>query len=414
MHTSLVCASCRKPHAIDRLQNLCTACGLPLLAEYDLASLAGRFTVDAVRRRSERSMWRFLEVLPAADADDVVSLGEGQTPLLPCVARGPFDAFENLYIKDEAFNPTGSFKARGMSAAVTRAKALGAKTVALPSAGNAAGAATYYAAKAGLQCFLFMPEDTPPANITECVVGGARVSLVNGLISDCGKLVRQGVERFGWFDLSTLKEPFRIEGKKTMGYELAFDLADAAGSERLQLPDVVFYPTGGGTGLIGMWKAFDEMQRLGWIGAERPRMVVVQAAGCAPIVRAFEAGAERAEMFPNAHTVASGLRVPGAIGDFLMLKVLRESRGTAVTIGDDELLNGVRELAQYQGVYACPEAGAVWKAAVKLRESGWLDPAERIVLFNTGSGLKYNHLFPPSGLQRLDHRDPACLERIAP
>ena len=412
MHTSLTCAACGRPHEIDRLQNLCTACGKPLLVDYDLDSLRGRFTLEAVRRRPIRSMWKFHDVLPVNDPSEAVSLGEGVTPLIRTRRRGPFADFPNLYIKDEAFNPTASFKARGMSAAVTRAAALGAKTVALPSAGNAAGAATSYAAYAGLECYIFVPADTPPANITESAVGGAHVYLVNGLISDCGKLVRQGCQRFGWFDLSTLKEPFRIEGKKTMGYELAFDLADAHGSDALRLPDVIFYPTGGGTGLIGMWKAFDEMERLGWIGSERPRMVVVQAEGCAPIVRAFEQSADHAEIFPNAATVASGLRVPAAVGDFLMLRVLSESRGTAVTVTDAELLDGTRELARYQGNYACPEAGAVWKAAQKLVASGWLDPADEIILFNTGSGLKYNHLFPPPDLPALDHNDPNCLDRI--
>ncbi|MGH7128648.1 MAG: threonine synthase, partial [Planctomycetaceae bacterium] len=379
----------------------------------DLESLKGRFTPDVVRRCEVRSMWRFHEVLPVNGPDEAVSLGEGLTPLLRCRRRGAFERFERLYVKDESFNPTASFKARGMSAAITRAVALGVKTVALPSAGNAAGAATYYAAQAGIDCYLFMPEDTPPANITEAVVGGARVFLVNGLISDCGKLVRQGCERFGWFDLSTLKEPFRIEGKKTMGYELAFDLAADRGTEELQLPDVIFYPTGGGTGLIGMWKAFDEMQQLGWIGDKRPRMVVVQAEGCAPIVKAFDEHAGHAELFPNAHTVAAGLRVPAAIGDFLMLDVLRESQGTAVSISDEELLEGVRELASMQGLYACPEAGAVWKAAEKLLDDGWMSPSETVVLFNTGSGLKYNHLFPVRNLPVLDHRDPDCLEAVA-
>lgn len=420
MHNSLRCAACNLEHDVDALQNLCRECHKPLLAGYDLASLKGSFTPEVVRNRATRSMWRFREVMPTDDEAGIVSLGEGCTPLLKCERRGAFENYEHLWIKDEAFNPTGSFKARGMSAAVTRAKALGASVVALPSAGNAAGAATYYAAKAGMQCYLFMPEDTPPANIIESVVGGANVFLVNGLISDCGKLVKQGCERFGWFDLSTLKEPFRIEGKKTMGYELAFDLA-AANSQSpitnhqspLALPDVIFYPTGGGTGLIGMWKAFDEMEQLGWIGSKRPRMVVVQAEGCAPVVTAFEQGADHAEMFPNAHTVASGLRVPAAVGDFLMLKVLRESNGTAVTVSDDELLEGVRELSQQQGVYACPEGGAVWKACEKLAADGWLQPSERIVLFNTGSGLKYNHLFPVGDLPNLDHTDPNCLDAVA-
>lgn len=412
MHTALTCSATGESYSIDQLQNLSRA-GKPLLAGYDLQTLRPSFTPQVVRRRTIRSMWRFWEVLPVDSPDQAVSLGEGSTPFLPCRRRGPFEAFEHLFIKDEAFNPTGSFKARGMSAAITRAVALGAKVVALPSAGNAAGAATYYAARAGLECYLFMPADTPPANIVESVVGGAHVYLVNGLISDCGKLVRQGCERFGWFDLSTLKEPFRIEGKKTMGYELAFDMADLAGSETLQLPDVIFYPTGGGTGLIGMWKAFDEMEQLGWIGPERPRMVVVQAEGCAPIVRAFEQGADHATMFENAHTVAAGLRVPAAVGDFLMLDVLKESKGTAVSVTDNELLEGVRELSKLQGIYACPEGGAVWKACQKLAADGWLSADERIVLFNTGSGLKYNHLFPVGDLPMLDHTDANCLDVLA-
>ncbi len=412
MHTSLNCAACGADHAIDELQNLCSSCGKPLLVGYDLESLAGRFTPELVRSREVRSMWRFLEVMPASDWSEVVSLGEGQTPLLRCRAEGVFEGFTNLWVKDESFNPTGSFKARGMSAAVTRARSLGVSCVALPSAGNAAGAATYYAASAGMDCVLFMPEDTPPSNIIESAVGGARVHLVNGLIGDCGKLVGAGRERFGWFDLSTLKEPFRIEGKKTMGYELAFDLAAAAGETALQLPDVIFYPTGGGTGLIGMWKAFDEMERLGWIGSFRPRMVVVQAEHCAPVVRAFESGAESAEPFENARTVASGLRVPAAIGDFLMLRVLSESGGTAVSVSDEALLEGVREMSCGQGMFVCPEAGAVWAAAKALRSSGWLGADERIVLFNTGSGLKYNHLFPPSDLPTLDHLDPGCLDGL--
>jgi threonine synthase len=413
MHQTLTCSLTGESYPVDRLQNLSRA-GKPLLAGYDLAALRGRFTPEVVRSRTIRSMWRYWEVLPVDSPEEAVSLGEGLTPLLKCERRGPFAPFENLFLKDESFNPTGSFKARGISAAITRAKALGVKVVALPSAGNAAGAATYYAAQAGMQCYLFMPEDTPPANIVESVVGGARVFLVNGLISDCGKLVRQGCERFGWFDLSTLKEPFRVEGKKTMGYELAFDFADeSAGRLRLTLPDVIFYPTGGGTGLIGMWKAFDEMQQLGWIGPERPRMVAVQAEGCAPIVKAYRDGVEFAPLFPNAHTCASGLRVPAAVGDFLMIRAIQASHGTAVTVSDAELLEGVRELARLQGVYACPEGGAVWKAAQKLLAEGWLQPHERIVLFNTGSGLKYNHLFSTEGLPRLDHMDERCLDRLA-
>ena len=412
MHVSLTCGMCGTDHSAGELQNLCMECQKPLLAQYDLDAIKNTFTPDAVRSRSIRSMWKFWDVLPVNAPSEAVSLGEGLTPLLSCNRRGPFEAFENLFIKDESFNPTGSFKARGMSAAVTRAKALGVSTVALPSAGNAAGAATYYSRRAGMACALFMPEDTPPANIIESHVGGAAVYLVNGLISDCGKLVREGSGQFGWFDLSTLKEPFRIEGKKTMGYELAFDMADVAGTTELQLPDVILYPTGGGTGLIGMWKAFDEMERLGWIGPERPRMVVVQAENCSPIVDAFEAGNEHAPLFENASTVAAGLRVPIAVGDFLMLRALKESSGTAVKVSDKSLLEGVREMSEHQGVFACPEGGAVWKAAQQLLESGWIKPEEKVVLFNTGTGLKYNHLFDVSGLPNLDHTDPACLGSI--
>lgn len=416
MHSRLSCANCGLEHDLTQLQNLCRTCQRPLQAGYDLSGLRSSFTPEIVARRSDRSLWRFAEVLPVASRAEAVTLGEGGTPLLPCERRGPFAPFTRLSIKDESFNPTGSFKARGMSAAVTRARSLGVKTIALPSAGNAAGAAAYYAARAGMRCILFMPQDTPPANIIESVVAGAEVYLVNGLISDCGKLVRQGCDRFGWFDLSTLKEPFRLEGKKTMGYELAFDYAvGTAGNElKLKLPDVIFYPAGGGTGLVGMWKAFQEMEALGWIGSARPRMVLVQAEGCAPIVRAFEQNARHAPLFPNAATVASGLRVPVAVGDFMMLEAVRASGGTAITVSDSELLAGVDELSRHQGIFACPEGGAVWKAALRLLETGWLAPDLEIVLFNTGSGLKYSHLFEPRGLPVLDHTSPGCLDTVKP
>jgi threonine synthase len=399
MHTALHCALCGLEHDLHKLQNLCTKCNKPLVASYDLARLrADGFTPDVVRQRAERSLWKFREVLPLADGQSPITLGEGQTPFLKCARRGACAQFERMYIKDEGTNPTASFKARGMTTAITRAAALGVEHVALPSAGNAGGAAAAYAAAAGMTCHVYMPIDTPPANIIECQVAGADVQLIQGLINDCGKLVKEGCAQHGWFDLSTLKEPFRLEGKKTMGYELAFDFteAEAAGSHPrglLRLPDVIFYPAGGGTGLVGMWKAFDEMEQLGWIGRERPRMVLVQAAGCAPIVRAYEAGQEFAELFPNAATVASGLRVPVAVGDFLMLRAVRESQGTCVAVSDADLLAGVRDLAATQGVFACPEAGAVWHAAQHLRETGWLRADESIVLFNTGSGVKYTHLF---------------------
>ncbi len=372
------------------------------MAEYRLDELAENFTPAQVRSRRERSLWKFAEVLPVSHSKDAISMGEGVTPLLSVRGRGPLSNFRRLFVKDESFNPTGSFKARGMSAAMTRAKALGTRAVALPSAGNAGGAAAAYAARAGMQCVVLMPEDTPASNILEATVAGARVVLVKGLINDCGKLVRQACERFGWFDLSTLKEPFRVEGKKTMGYELAFDFAEEGENGRLNLPDVIFYPTGGGTGLIGMWKAFDEMERLGWIDRRRPRMVAVQAENCAPIVRAFQQGLQHAEVFPNASTVASGLRVPAAIGDFLMLQAIRVSKGTAIAVSDQDLLAGTIEMSQAFGNFVCPEAGAVWSAARRLAEERWIGPDERIVLFNTGTGLKYGHLFPPGNLPVID------------
>lgn len=412
MHTTLECSLTGETYATDKLRGLSRS-GKPLLARYDLKSLRATFTPDAVRQRRERSMWRFHDVLPVNSPSEAVSLGEGMTPLLPCELRGPFRQFANLLVKDESFNPTQSFKARGMSAAITRAVALGVKTVALPSAGNAAGAATAYAARAGIECVIFVPEDTPPANILESACGGARVCLVNGLISDCGRLCRAACDRFGWFDLSTLKEPFRIEGKKTMGYELAFDLADHRSSSGLQLPDVILYPTGGGTGLIGMWKAFDEMQQLGWIGPERPRMVVVQAEGCAPIVKAFHDGTTSAPMFPNAHTIASGLRVPAAVGDFIMLDILRQSHGTALTVTDDQLMQGVEELARWQGLHCAPEGGAIWMAAQQLTDSGWIKPDETVVLFNTGAAVKYNHLLRCDNALKLDHTNPSALDALA-
>ena len=412
MHTTLECSLTGEIYDHCKLQGLSRA-GKPLLARYDLAALKGRLTPSVVRARSERSMWRFYDVMPVDSPEQAISLGEGLTPLLTCCRRDVFRNFENLLVKDESFNPTQSFKARGMSAAITRADALGVKTVALPSAGNAAGAAAAYAARAGMKCVIFVPEDTPPANILESACGGAQVCLVNGLISDCGRLCRAACDRFGWFDLSTLKEPFRIEGKKTMGYELAFDLADLRKTSELQLPDVILYPTGGGTGLIGMWKAFEEMEALGWIGPKRPRMVVVQAEGCAPIVKAFRDGATSAPMFPNAQTVAAGLRVPAAVGDFIMLDILRRSHGTALTVTDAKLMQGVEELARYQGLHCAPEGGAVWMAAKQLKDSGWIAPHETVVLFNTGAAVKYNHLLKCENAVRLDHTNPHCIDQLA-
>lgn len=324
-------------------------------------------------------MWRYEEVLPAADP---VSLGEGMTPLIHARRLGAKLRLNRLFVKDEGLNPTGSFKARGLSAAVSRAKELGAKKLAAPTAGNAGGALAAYAAQAGLPCVIVMPADTPAANVMECEAFGADVRKLDGLISDCGRYVAERTPKEGWFEVSTLKEPYRIEGKKTMAYELWEQFGG-------NLPDVIFYPTGGGVGLIGMWKAFVEMEAMGWIGRERPRMVSIQAAGCAPIVKAFRKGSETAEFWENASTIASGLRVPKALGDRLILKVIRSSGGTALAISDDEMLAAGRELASLEGIFAAPEGAATVAAARQLVSDGWLAPGATVVLFNTGCGYKY-------------------------
>jgi len=351
---------------------------MPLLARYDLGR--ARQTLNPARLASrERTMWRYREVLPPGPA---VSLGEGMTPVLQARCLGSRLGLEKLFIKDEGLNPTGSFKARGMSAAVTRAKTLGAKWLAVPTAGNAGGALAAYAAAAGLPAVIVMPADTPAANVVECEAFGARVVKLNGLISDCGRYVAEHKDKEGWYAVSTLKEPYRIEGKKTMGYELWEQFEG-------RLPSVIIYPTGGGVGLIGMCKAFDEMEVMGWIGRERPRMVCVQAAGCAPIVKAWEEAKAASEAWPNPTTVASGLRVPKALGDFIILRMLRETNGTAVTATDEEMLAAGRELAAAEGVFAAPEGAATLVAARKLAASGWIRPQESVVLFNTGCGYKY-------------------------
>ena len=380
--THLECSACKKQHDWRRLQNVCAACGKPLFAVVDLAGASRELTREKLATR-ERSLWRFRELLPLPKDADPVSLGEGGTPLLRAKA---FAGDLDLWIKDESLNPTQSFKARGMSVAVSMAKYLGAKKLAAPSAGNAGGALAAYAVRAGLEAHIFMPRDTPRANIVECREVGADVTLIDGLITDCGAEIARRKDKEGWFDMSTLKEPYRIEGKKTLGYEIA-------GQLNWKLPDVILYPTGGGTGLIGMWKAFDEMEKLGWIDNNRPRMFSVQASGCAPIVRAFEAGDRFAAEFPNAHTVAAGLRVPKAIGDFLMLNILRESKGGAVAIDDDEMIRTVREVGSKEGLFVAPEGAACFAALKKLRASGKIDIGERVVIFNTGSGIKYLDCF---------------------
>ena len=357
---------------------------MPLLARYDLVKAGTTLTRASLKSR-RTDLWRYEEMLPLQSDDFRLALGEGWMPLLKA-HFGDRIGCASTYIKDESLNPTGSFKARGLALAVSRAWELGARSIAIPSAGNAGSALAAYCAAAGIQAHVFIPKDAPPAFAAEARAYGARVELVDGLITDCAREVREGVERYGWFDVSTLKEPYRIEGKKTMGYELAeqFDW---------HLPDVIIYPTGGGTGLVGMWKAFDEMQQLGLVGSKRPRMVSVQAENCSPIVKAFHAGAHKAEPWTNAKTVADGLRVPSAIGDFLMLQALHESHGTGVTVSDAEMIEYARVMAAGSGVFPGPEGAATLAAQIKLLDCGWLKGDETVVLFNTGTPLKQIHLW---------------------
>jgi threonine synthase len=373
----LKCTNCGKLFDAGVEQHICI-CGKPLFARYDLKQAAETLNLKNLSSRA-RTLWRYAEVLPAGEA---VTLGEGMTPLLAAPRLGASIGLQHLYVKDEGLNPTGSFKARGMTTAVTRAKQLGAKTLAAPTAGNAGGALAAYSAAAGLAAVIVMPSDTPVANVMECQAFGAKVIQIDGLISDCGKYVAEHKDHEGWYDVSTLKEPYRVEGKKTMGYELWEQFGG-------KLPDVILYPTGGGVGLIGMCKAFDEMQEMGWIGAERPRMVAVQAAGCAPIVKAWEAHRDKADFFPNAATLASGLRVPGPLGDLLILRMLKQTQGIALAVTDDEMLQAGKELASQEGIFAAPEGAATVSAARNLADKGWIKPHETVVLFNTGTGYKY-------------------------
>jgi threonine synthase len=327
-------------------------------------------------------LWRYRELLPLQDEANLISLGEGFTPMLNAKKLGAELGLRRLWIKDEGQNPTGSFKDRGMSVSVSRAKELGVTKAAIPSAGNAGGSFAAYAARAGIEAHVFMPRDTPLANQIEARQYGARVTLVDGLINDCGRIIAEKKAAEGWFDLSTLKEPYRVEGKKTMGYEIAEQLG-------WLLPDVIIYPTGGGTGLIGMWKAFSELEELGWIGAARPRMVAVQASGCAPMVRAFEENRNIAEPWKNARTIASGLRVPQAVADFLMLQAIRESHGTALSVDDREMLEEIPRIGNAEGIFFCPEGAACVAALRRLIKTGWVGAGEEVLLFNTASGLKY-------------------------
>jgi threonine synthase len=377
----LECAACGNRATADTLQNLCPACSAPLLVRYDLEALARTWRPADLAGRAP-GVWRWREVLPIHPGEEPLTLGEGGTPLLRSRSIGPALGMSRLAFKDESCNPTLSFKARGLAVAIHRARALGARHVAIPSAGNAGSATAAYCAAAGMPCTVAMPSDTPQPILDECRAHGARVELVEGTIADAGAWVRERAAQERWFDVSTLREPYRLEGKKTMGYELA-----EAG--RWTLPGAIVYPTGGGTGLIGMWKAFDELEALGWIGGARPRMISVQAAGCAPIVQAFEAGTARAEPVRDPHTAASGLKVPSAIGDFLILAAVRASGGAAVAVEDGALLDGARRLASEEGIFASPEAGATIAALPGLLESGVLDPEAVTVCFVTGHGIKY-------------------------
>ena len=385
----LECSACGLHHEWSRLQNVCLSCQKPLFAIVDLAAASRTLTREALATR-EKSLWRYRAVLPLPDNVEPISLGEGGTPLLR--ASGSCRTNDtNLWIKDESLNPTQSFKARGMSVAVSMAKYLGATKLAAPSAGNAGGALAAYAARAGLEAHIFMPSDTPRANVIECRELGAHVTLIDGLITDCGAEIARRKAKDGWFDMSTLKEPYRVEGKKTLGYELAEQC-------EWQLPDVILYPTGGGTGLIGMWKAFNEMEALGWIGGKRPRMFAVQAVGCAPIVRAFEAGDKTAAEIPGARTLAAGLRVPKAIGDFLILNILRQSNGGAVAVADEEMIHAALEVGSKEGLFVCPEGAACFAGLTSLRSAGKIASGERVIIFNTGSGIKYLECYEHGGI----------------
>jgi threonine synthase len=385
--THLECSACGTEQDANTLHTVCPACGKVLYARYDLEAAAREMTPAALATRPW-DLRRYAEILPVRDMAAAPLLGEGGTPLLPAPALGREFGIERLLVKDEGQNPTGSFKARGLGMAVARAKELGAASVAIPSAGNAASAMAAYAARAGLPAYVFMPADAPAVTKAECAVYGSKVFLIDGLINDAGKVAREVGPDFGWFDVSTLKEPYRAEGKKTMGIELVEQLG-------WRVPDAIIYPTGGGTGIVGMWKAFAELEAMGLIGAKRPKLIVVQAEGCAPIVRAFARGERHADLWQGAVTMAAGLRVPVAIGDYIILDAVRESGGTCLTVSDAELMAGVDLAARHEGLYVAPEAGAAFVAVPKLRASGVLNQDDEVVIFATGSGLKHTDLVTP-------------------
>ena len=378
--TNLECTYCNATYSADEANRLCSECGKVLYPRYDLEAASAALDREMLKDRPA-NMWRYFEVMPVRDPANVVTLGEGFTPIFKAERFGPQMGCSDLHIKDEGVNPTASFKARGLSAAVSKAKELGITKITMPSAGNAAGAMTAYAAKAGIKSYVFMPQDAPESNQKEVVITGGELNLIDGLISDAGVLSRARAAEEGLFDVSTLQEPYRVEGKKTMGYEIA----EQSG---WTLPDAIIYPTGGGTGIVGMWKAFAEMEAMGWIGSRRPKMFAVQAEGCAPMVRAFEQGDEFAEPWQDAQTIAPGIRVPGGIGDYLILNAIRESGGGALTVSDREIREYMGYVARAEGMFICPEGAATAAALEKLLSDGLLDPDENILLLNTGSGLK--------------------------
>jgi threonine synthase len=380
--TELRCSGCNKEYSTEKIHTYCPECQSTLLVKYDLSAARRHTDRNEISRRL-KGMWRWHEFLPVVDPANQVTLGEGDTALLPLSSLGKTLGLNHLFVKEESSNPTGSFKARGLSSAVSKAKELGIEKVIIPTAGNAGGAMAAYAARAGMKSMIYMPKDTPSANIIESRIVGAEVVLIDGLISDAAGMAGAKAREEGWFDVSTFKEPYRTEGKKIMGYELAEQF-------NWDLPDVIIYPTGGGTGLVGMWKAFQEMEELGWLETKkRPRMVAVQAAGCAPVPLAFQKKAEFCDFWTNAHTVASGLRVPKSFADHLILRDIYESNGTAIAVEDTDLLQAQKELAVAEGIFASPEGAATLAALRELAAQHWVHPDERIVLFNTGSGLKY-------------------------
>ena len=390
MFTShLECPKCSSAFETEQMQQLCN-CGSPLLVKYDLEEVAANMCKEAVTARPP-DLWRYRELLPVVDASNIVTMGEGMTPLLKLDRLGSQIGMTNLYLKDEGIIPSGSFKARGATMGVSRAKELGVKTLAMPTNGNAGGAWALYCAKAGIEAVIVMPKDAPTIPRSECAIAGAKLFLVDGLISDAGKIVAQAIGENGWYDASTLKEPYRIEGKKTMGLEIAEQFG-------WEMPDVVLYPTGGGVGLIGIYKALCELKAIGWVKGELPRMVAVQASGCAPIVEAWKAGKKEAEFWPNAHTCAFGITVPKAIGDFLVLDAVYNTDGCAIAVTDDEIIAAENLLASVEGAFVCPEGAACMAATQQLLTDGWIEPEERVVVLNTGCGIKYPetvHAAPP-------------------